>query len=132
LPFRISSSFESRVFRCKGSEPIDHRRQGLDEGTVVIFAAVAPVTHQARGLQNGEVLGDHGLGDAGFIGNDVHGLLAVASQVLENRPAGGVGESFEQVVGGGLHRKTITQWLLVGQAVYAVDGSCGAISPQRA
>jgi hypothetical protein len=85
------------------AEPIDHWGKGLDAGAVVDFTAVAPVAHQACGLQNGEVLGDHGLGDAGSIGYGAHALLTIADEVFEDRPACGVGEGFEQVVAGGLH-----------------------------
>jgi hypothetical protein len=46
-------------------------------------------------------------------------VFAVAAQVLENRPARRVGKRFENVVLGGTHCKTITEWLLISQAAAA-------------
>jgi len=43
----------------------------------------------------------------------MHGLLALAGQVFEDRPAGGVGEGFENMVGHGLHGTFITMWLWI-------------------
>jgi len=50
---------------------------------------------------------------ASAIGQGVHGLFSVAGEALEDRPAGGVGEGFENVVRYGLHSGIITVWLLI-------------------
>ncbi len=60
------------------------------------FTSVAPIAHQSGFLKEGEVLGDHGLRDAGMIGKGVNGVLTIARQALEERSAGRIGESLEQ------------------------------------
>ena len=60
-------------------------------GAVVRLASMRPIANQPREFQHGKVLGHRRLRHAGAIGQSVHGLLAVADQALEDRPAGRVG-----------------------------------------
>ena len=72
------------------------------------------MANELGALEYGEVLGDSGLRDAGAAGESVDGLLAVAGELFEDRPAGRVGEGAEDVIAGcRFHRKNITVWLLV-------------------
>ena len=93
-------------------EPVDHGHQCVGTGAIVSFAAGTTVVYEFGALEDGEVLGDRGLGDAGLAGERVDGLLAVAGELLEDGSAGGVGERAEDGLWAGLlHRKTITIWL---------------------
>jgi hypothetical protein len=75
----------------------------LGARAVVGFTSGAPIAHQAGDLEDGQVLGDHRLRDAGLIREGVHRLLAIARQALEDCSAGGIGEGSEQGIAGNLH-----------------------------
>jgi hypothetical protein len=49
-------------------------------GWAVGLASLAPVTHQARDLEDAQVLGDRWLRDSGPIGQGPHGQFAVPAQ----------------------------------------------------
>jgi hypothetical protein len=75
----------------------------LGADAVVGFTSVAPIAHQTGNLEDGQVLGDHRLRDAGLISEGVHRLLAIARQALEDRSAGGIGKGSEQGIAANLH-----------------------------
>src|SRR5206468_2115952 len=66
-----------------------------------------------------EMLGDGRLRHAGVTGDDMHVLLAVTAQPLEDRPAGRIGKRLEERVGAGVHDQIIIEWLWVGQPLRA-------------
>jgi hypothetical protein len=80
----------------------------LRPGTVVGLAPLAPVAHQAGPLQNAQVLGDRRLRDSGPLGERPHGLFAVVTQALEDRPAGRIAQGLEEGVLCDVHAKPIT------------------------
>lgn len=85
-------------------------------GAVMGFAASVPVVYQFGALQDRQVLGDRRLRDPGAASQRMHGLLAIPSQPLEDRPAGRIGKRFEDVLGKLRHGETITIWLWVVKA----------------
>lgn len=109
-------------------EPVDHGGQGIGLRVVVRFASVAAVAYQLCALEHGQMLGDRGLGDSGIASEGVDGLLAVASQVLEDGAAGGVGESAEDEIGiGQRHRQTITKRLWFVKSEQNIFFDCGLL-----
>jgi hypothetical protein len=88
------------------------------------FASVAAVAHQAGALERREVLGDHGLRDTGALRQSVDGVVAVAGEPLEERPSGGVGESFEDAIGSVRHDQTITMRLLIAKRKFCAVTTC--------
>jgi len=98
--------------------PVGERGEGMGTGAVVGFAALVAMADEMCALEDDEVFGDGGLGDAGASGQGVDSLFAVARESFKDGPAGGVGESFEEVVRFGRHAETIANWLLVCQAFF--------------
>lgn len=70
---------------------------------VVRLAPLAPVAHQSGVLKNTQVFGDGRLRHAREARQGVNGLFPVTGQPLKERPASGVGQSFENVVGYDVH-----------------------------
>jgi hypothetical protein len=106
----LGVSFSSRFSgRAKGSgqkvpvevQPVDKRGEALGSGGVIGVAAMVAGLDEAGIAEDGEVLGDGGLGDAGVGGEVADGERTVAGQALEEGSAGGVGEGVE---GGGWWR----------------------------
>jgi hypothetical protein len=95
-------------------EPIRHGRKRRGLGTVMSLPTVAPMLHQLRPLQHGQVLGHSRLRDIRISGECMHCLLALPNQLFEDSSSRGIGKGTKDVIGdSGLHRKTITMWLLV-------------------
>lgn len=105
------------------AHPVDEGSEGLGLSAVVGFTALAAVTHEAGAFEDGEMLGDGRLGDAGRGSQGMHSLLTVAGEPLEEGPAGGIGERFEEVVRDGWHGQTITIWLLIVKRRFGVRQS---------
>jgi hypothetical protein len=68
------------------------------------LAACMTVAHQARPLQDTEMLGDGWLRNPGLAGQCRDGLLTFAAQSLEDGPAGCIGEGSEEHIVGVRHR----------------------------
>ena len=96
-------------------QPVDKRGEALGSGGVIGVAAMVAGLDEVGIAEDGEVLGDGGLGDAGVGGEVADRERAVASQALEEGSAGGVGDGVEG--GGGRCRAhfisgvAITEWL---------------------
>ena len=98
-------------------EPVNHGGEGVGVGAVVGFTAVTAKADELGRFEDGEVLGDGGLGDSGGVSQGMDGLLAVAGELLEDGAPGRVGEGAKDGIGSGcFHAKTITIWLWVCQA----------------
>ena len=69
------------------------------------FASFVAMADQLCALEDGQMLGDGGLGDAGIAGEGVDGLFALPGQLFEDGSAGGVGEGAEDVIGLGLRHE---------------------------
>lgn len=90
-------------------EPVDQGRQRIGLGAIVGFASLAAMAYQFGPLEHGEVLGDSGLRYACVAGQCVHGLFAVAGQLLKDGATGGIREGAkDRIALGWLHTKTIT------------------------
>ena len=115
------------------AEPVDHGSEGVGLGAVVGLAAGAAMVDEPGSFEDGEVLGDGGLGDAGVEGEGVDGLFALAGELFEERAAGGVGEGAEDVIGmSRLHRQNHSHLVMVCQEVllflsWCVGGCEGTI-----
>lgn len=69
------------------------------QSVVVNLTSLVPVAHQPGELENAKVLGHCRLRHARLIGQDPHGLFAIAGQPLENRPPSRIAEGLEEGVG---------------------------------
>jgi hypothetical protein len=67
--------------------------------------------HKSGVFENGEMLGDRRLRNAGLQGQRRDSLLAVTTQALEQRPPRRIGQRFEDDVLGLGHDQSITRWL---------------------
>jgi hypothetical protein len=93
------------------AHPIYQRRQSFLMGAVMSLTSVAPVAYESGKLEDTQVLGYRGLRDTRVAGQHAHGLLAVATQALEDCPAGRIGKGLKKAVGSGIHEQFITNWL---------------------
>jgi hypothetical protein len=98
------------------ADPIDQGREGSRLRAVVGFASFTAMANESGAFESGEMFGDHGLRDAGALGQGMHGLLAVAGETLEDSPSRWVGESFEEIVRGDCHEQNHNHIVMVCQA----------------
>src|SRR6202000_1376751 len=79
---------------------------------IVGFVPRAARTRQVLLRQDGQVLGDGGLGYARIAGQGMDGLFALPCELLEEGAARRVGKGTKQRIGGSRrHAQTITKWL---------------------
>lgn len=95
------------------ADPVRERRESFRSGSVMGLAPVAAIANQPGTLQSGQVLRNHWLRHTRALRQSVNGLLAVASESLEDGPASRIGEGLEETVCGVRHGKTITERLWI-------------------
>jgi len=95
------------------ARPVSQRGEGVELRAVMRLATVGAATHQSGLLEDAEVLGDNGLGDAGAGCQGAYGLFSLAAKPLEDGPPGGVGERSEERVLCFRHEQRIPRWLWI-------------------
>ena len=79
------------------------RRSDFQNGSITWTPSGGAVVHQARDLEQGQVLGNGRLRHAGEVGQGANGLFALAHELFVDGPARRVGQGAEHLVASGRH-----------------------------
>lgn len=95
-------------------------------------ASVAAIAHQARSLEDAQVLRHRRLRHARLLGERAYGLLSLAHQSLEDCPPRWIGQGLEQVVASGLHEQKHNRTVMNESSVLPLTCLLEQMTPNQA